>query len=30
MDSMFCNCPAWDAVDQTKFSNANECVGIPE
>jgi len=30
MDSMFCNCPAWNTVDQTKFSNANECHVDPE
>ena len=25
MDFMFCRCPAWDTVDQTKFANANVC-----
>ena len=30
MFGMFCECPAWDTVDQTKFSNANECPDGPE
>jgi 7,8-dihydro-6-hydroxymethylpterin-pyrophosphokinase len=25
MVSMFCECPAWDKIDQTKFANANVC-----
>ncbi len=25
MSTMFCDCPAWDTVDQTKFVFANNC-----
>jgi len=25
MVTMFCECPAWDKIDQTKFANANVC-----
>ena len=27
MSNMFCDCPAWDTVNQTKFADANSCPG---
>ena len=30
MDFMFCECPAWATVDQTKFANANVNVCLPK
>ena len=25
MSDMFCECPAWNTVNQTKFADANSC-----
>ena len=30
MSYMFCDCPAWTTVDQTKFAGANDCRPLPE